>query len=136
MGYRDMSAGLATNQRIMWQAQASCPGKSCSPHEIALVFYNDTSGNLNLDYRGLRIIIDGSEHAWEDAERLTEPANYRVPKGEFTRVSVSAAVFKALANAQDVEVLFGKTATSVFSVSHSRRAEFRVLLEAMENPNG
>ena len=131
MGYRDMSAGLATNQRIMWQAQASCTGRDCIPSEINLVFFNDTSRNLNLDYRGLQIIVDGRAHSWEDVHRLEEPANYRVPHGEFTRVSLSPAVFMQLAEAQQVEVLFGETATSVFTVSHSRRADFRAFVAAM-----
>ncbi len=132
MGFRSMSGGLSANQRIMWQAQAVCTGESCTPDEVSLVFYNDTSKELNLDYRGLRIIIDGEEHSWQDSDRPVEQGFYRVPRGEFTRVSLLPSVFAELAAAQEVEVLFGQTSTSVFNSIHSGRAEFRALVEALD----
>lgn len=130
MGFRSMSGGLSANQRIMWQAQATCAGKSCSPDKVFLVFFNDTSKELNLDYRGLRIVIDGKEHSWQDSDRPLEQGFYRVPRGEFTRVALLPSVFAELAAAEEVEVLFGETATSSFNSIHSGRSEFRAMVEA------
>lgn len=132
MGFRSMSGGLSANQRIMWQAQAACTGESCTPDEVSLVFFNDTSKELNLDYRGLKIIIDGKEHSWQDSDRPVEQGFFRVPRGEFTRVSILPSVFAELASAEVVEVLFGETSTSVFNSIHSGRAEFRALAEAWD----
>ena len=129
MGFRSMSGGLSANQRIMWQAQAACAGDSCTPDEISLVFYNDTSKELNLDYQGLRIIIDGTEHSWKESNLPIEQGFFRVPRGEFTRVSLAPSVFVDLAEAKEVEVLFGETGTSSFNSIHSGRAEFRALVE-------
>lgn len=132
MGYRDMSGGLASNQRVMWRAAASCTGNDCIPDEVMLVFYNDTSRDLNLDYRRIQIVVDGVNHEWEDRSRLTERPEYRVPPGEFLRVSMARSSFVDLANADKVEVLMGETGTSVFRVSFDRRAKFRAFIDALE----
>ncbi len=131
MGYRDMSAGLASNQRVMWQALASCSGQDCTPDEVTLVFYNDTGKDLNLDYRRLQLIVDGITHDWQDHSRETEPAHYAVPPGEFIRVSLARAAFVRLARAQQVEILFGESGTSVFNVSFAHRAAFRAFAAAL-----
>lgn len=132
MGYRDMSAGLVVNQRIMWQALASCSGQDCTPEEVTLVFFNDTSEDLNLDYRRLQLIIDGITYDWQDLDLLLEPGYYtRVPSGEFFRVSLEREVFVQLAKAQEVAVLFGETGTTVVQVPYARRAGFRVFVEEL-----
>jgi len=131
MGYRDMSAGLASNQRVMWQALASCSGQDCTPDEVTLVFYNDTSRDLNLDYRRLQLKVDGITHDWQDLGRETEPAHYTVPPGEFLRVSLARAAFVSLARAQQVAVLLGESGTSVFNVSFAHRAGFRAFAAAL-----
>ncbi len=131
MGYRAMSAGLASNQRVMWQALASCSGQNCTPDEVTLAFYNDTSKDLNLDYRRLQLTVDGITHDWQDLGRETEPAHYTVPPGEFIRVSLARAAFVRLARAQQVEVLLGESGTSVFSVSFAHRAGFRAFAAAL-----
>ena len=131
MGYRDMRAGLASNQRVMWQALASCSGQACTPDEVTLVFYNDTSRDLNLDYRRLQLVVDGITHDWQDLGRETEPAHYAVPRGEFIRVSLAGGVFVRLAWSEQVEVRFGETGTSVFSVPYARRAGFRAFATAL-----
>ena len=131
LGYRDMSSGLVSNQRVMWQALASCSGKDCIPDEVTLAFFNDTSRDLNLDYRRLQVIVDGVSHDWRDLSRVTEPADYRVPQGEFLRVSLAGAAFVKVAHAQQVEVLFGETGTSTFTVSFGRRAGFRAFVEVV-----
>ena len=109
----------------MWQALASCSGQECTPAEVALVFYNDTSQDLNLDSSRLQLIVDGTAHDWKDLSRITEAPYYRVPPGEFVRVSLPQSAFVEFAKAQKVEVLFGETATSSFNVSFERRAQFR-----------
>jgi len=131
LGYRDMSAGLASNQRVMWQALASCSGQDCTPDEVTLAFYNDTSKDLNLDYRRLQLKVDGITHDWQDLGRETEPTHYTVPPGEFIRVSLARAAFVRLARAQQVEVLWGETGTSIFSVSFAQRAGFRAFAAAL-----
>lgn len=131
MGYRDMSGGLASNQRVMWRAMASCTGKDCTPDEVTLVFYNDTSRDLNLDYRRIQILVDDVHHEWEDQSRITERPEYRVPPGEFLRVSLAGSAFADLSRAQKVDVLMGETGTGVFRVSFDRRAKFRTFAEAL-----
>lgn len=131
MGYRNMSGGLASNQRVMWQAMGSCSGQNCIPGELELVFYNDTSKDLNLDSRRLQLIVDGTTHDWEDLTRTIEGGFYGVPPGEFIRVPLTGHDFVKLAQADKVEVLFGETGTSVFNVSFMRRAEFRAFAEVL-----
>ena len=131
MGYRDMSGGLAREQRVMWQALASCSGQGCIPEEIALAFYNDTSKNLNLDSRRVQLVVDGVTHDWQDLSRLMEAPHHIVPPGEFIRVSLPGSAFVNLAHAQKVEVLFGETGTSSFNVSFARRAKFRDFVEML-----
>lgn len=132
MGYRNMSGGLASNQRVMWQALGSCSGQNCTPGELELVFYNDTSKDLNLDSRRLQLIVDGTTaHDWEDLSRTIEAGHYGVPPGEFIRIPLAGDDFVKLAQAEKVEILFGETGTSVFSVSFMRRAEFREFAEEL-----
>ena len=131
MGYRDMSGGLASNQRVMWQAVASCSGEACTPEEVALVFYNDSNTDLNLDYRRLQLDFDGTSRDWEDLRLLDERVFYSVPRGEFIRVPLTGADFARMAMAKEVVVLFGRSGTSTFSVPLERRATFRVFAEEM-----
>ncbi len=125
MGYRDMSGGLASGQRVMWKALATCSGEGCIPEEVALVFYNDSNTDLNLDYRRLQLDFDGTSRVWEDLAKVDDRAAYAVPRGEFVRVSLSRDEFVRVSNARLVELHFGQTGTSVFSVSFERRASFR-----------
>ena len=131
MGYRSLSGGLTSDQRVMWQALASCSGRNCTPDEIAIAFFNDTSKDLNLDYRRLQMIVDGVTHDWQDLNRLADSGHNSVPPGEFVRVHLATSAFAKLAKAQKVEILFGETGTSVFTVSLKRRAEFQEFVEAL-----
>lgn len=128
LGYRDMSGGLASGQRVMWKAVASCSGEACTPEEVALVFYNDSDVDLNLDYRRLQIDFDGTSRDWEGLAEIDERAAYTVPRGEFLRIPVSSDDFVRMANASLVEIHFGKTGTSIFSVPFERRASFRTFV--------
>jgi hypothetical protein len=127
LGYREMDAGLAGGQRVMWQVLASCSGEGCRPDEVALVFYNDSDSDLNLDYRRLQLVVDGATHDWEDLGRINEPEIYAVPRGEFIRVPLSRADFVRMASAKDVAVLFGQAVS--FDSPFGRRAPFRVLAD-------
>lgn len=129
MGYRDMTAGLAYNQRVMWQALASCAGEECVPDEVWIAFFNDTSRDLNLDYRKLKLIVDKVTHEWEDESRVNDNPNSRVPPGEFVRISLSRADFMNLAIAKNVEVHMGESGSSVFRISFERRSDFRMFAE-------
>ncbi len=129
MGYRDMSGGLASNQRVMWQAVASCSGEACTPEEVALVFYNDSNTDLNLDYRRLQLDFDGTSRDWEGLGRFDERVFYSVPRGEFVRVPLTGADFARMATAKEVTVFFGRSGTSMFSVPLERRATFRAFAE-------
>ena len=131
MGYRAMSDGLASNQRVMWRAVASCSGEACTPDEVALVFYNDSNADLNLDYRRLQINFDGTSRHWEGLAPLDDQTAYRVPRGEFVRVPITSADFTRIAKATAVDVLFGLSGTSTFSVPFDRRASFRALATEM-----
>lgn len=125
LDYRDMSAGLAAGQRVMWQAVASCSGQACRPDEVALAFYNDSDSDLNLDYRRLRLVFDGTSHDWEDFGLVNEPEIYAVPRGEFIRVPLTSADFFRMATAKEVAILFGQTVA--FDSPFEKRAAFRVL---------
>ena len=131
IGNRDMSGGLVSNQRVMWQAVASCSGEACTPDEVALVFYNDSNYDLNLDYRRIQLNFDGTSRDWDDLGRLDNRAAYTVPRAEFVRVPLSSANFARVAHAGLVEILFGLSGTSLFSVSYERRASFRAFAEEM-----
>ena len=131
MGYRNMNSGLSSNQRVMWQAVASCSGESCTPGEVTLVFFNDTSQDLNIDSSRLQMIVDGTDHDWQDLSRLREVPYFTVPPGEFLRVSLPGGVFVEFAQAKKVELLFGETGTSTFNVSFERRAKFREFAEVL-----
>lgn len=129
MGYRDMSGGLAANQRVMWQAEAECEGEGCVPAEVEVAFFNDTSRGLNMDYRRVEFVIDGRSHSWK-APGAQDDVAYRVPAGEFWRIPLQSDLFVALATAKKVEILFGQSGTSKFAVSTSRRAAFKDFAES------
>lgn len=118
IGNRDMSGGLVSNQ----------------PRQIdeeELVFYNDSNYDLNLDYRRIQLNFDGTSRDWDDLGRLDNRAAYTVPRAEFVRVPLSSANFARVAHAGLVEILFGLSGTSLFSVSYERRASFRAFAEEM-----
>ena len=129
MGSQGMNVGLSSNQRVMWHAEAHCTGDGCRPETVELVFHNDSSTDLNLDYRSIRIEFDGLHQMWTD---LIPQDNifYTVPRGEFVRVLFPADLFAYLAAAQDVQISFGMSGGSVFVVSHDRREPFRALAHA------
>ncbi len=131
IGNRDMSGGLVSNQRVFWQAVASCSGEACTPDEVVLVFYNDSNYDLNLDYRRLQLNFDGTSRNWEDLARRDDQADYRLPRGEFVRVPLTNADFARMAHSGPVEILFGMSGASVFSVPYDRRASFRALAEEL-----
>jgi len=127
MDHVDLSGGLASNQRVMWRAMASCSGDGCTPNDVDLVFYNDADRGLNLDSRRVQIVFDGMTRDWEDLSRIEEPAAYSTPRGEFMRVSLSGLDFARMAEAREVEVILGMTGTTRLRVPHDRRNEFRAL---------
>ncbi len=129
LGVRDLSAGLASGQRVMWQAVASCQGASCQPDEVTLILFNDSSRDLNLDYRGLTITTDGVDTMWSDLAS-EDVLGFAVPRGEFLRVAVSAKYFVRIVEANQVEVSFGPAAGTQLNVPASRRAAFRTLAVA------
>lgn len=129
LGRSDMSAGLASGQRVLWRAEASCPGASCAPSEVDLVFFNDSSSDLNLDYRRLEIVSDGISGDWADLASEDVVA-FAVPRGEFLRVRIPADYFVRIAEAQDVAVSFGLTASTEFTVPFARRQILRDLMAA------
>lgn len=133
VGNVSMTSGLASGQRVMVQAFATCDGPGCSPSEIEVAFINDSSSDLNLDYRRVEIVAGGRKMEWEDAVRLTEPPHFSVPRGEFIRVPLSRADFRTLAEAADVEIIFGLTGTTPLRMPPDRRAPLRYLLDQMEN---
>ncbi len=129
MGYRDMSGGLASNQRVMWSAEASCAGEACTPDTVDLIFYNDSSGDLNFDFHRLWLIFDGTQREWEDLSRVENRTVFTVPRGVFTQVTLSGADFARMASSKTVEIHFGESGTSVFSIPLDRRAAFRAFVE-------
>lgn len=131
-GHRDMQGGLATNQRILWQAEAVCAGGiRCTPDVVEIVFFNDTNTVLNLDYRRLKLFFDGQTLDWYDESRDDESPYATTPKGEFMRITMSGLDFSAMAHAKNVEAHFGLTATSVFKIPPQRRDTFRRLAKTM-----
>lgn len=129
LGRSDMSAGLASGQRVLWRAEASCPGASCAPSEVDLVFFNDSSSDLNLDYRRLEIVSDGVSGNWADLAS-EDVVTFAVPKGEFLRVRIPADYFVRIAEAQDVAFFFGLTASTEFAAPFARRQILRELMAA------
>ncbi|MEM6645254.1 MAG: hypothetical protein AAF730_03285 [Bacteroidota bacterium] len=125
MGHRSMSDGLAGRQRVMWQAVAACEGDACVPDEVELIFVNSTSQDLNLDYRRLEMIVDGTAQEWIDPSSQAAPNFATVPTGEFLRVTLTRDDFVQFAEAEQVELRFGETGSSVFTVGPDRRAIFR-----------
>ena len=95
-----------------------------------MIFSNNTGKDLNLDYSRLQIDADGKTYDWTGADKLTDPAHYQVPAGEFTRVSLSTEAFIGLAHAAEVQVIFGETGTAVFRVPAARRTAFQSMAES------
>lgn len=126
-----MSGGLASGHRVMIQAFASCPGSECSPSEVEIAFFNDSSADLNLDYRRIAFEFVGGSMNWEDEGRETEPAYYSVPRGEFIRVPVSRGHFELMANSPRMEIIFGRTGTTVIRMPHARREPLREMADSM-----
>lgn len=129
MGSVGMAMGLASNQRIMWKAVASCTGYGCTPREVELILYNDSDRELNVDTRRLQISFDGTSRDWEDLSRIDEPAHFVVAHGEFFRVSLSGAEFVRMAKAEQVEVLLGQSGTQSIDITYGRRAAFRTFAQ-------
>ena len=130
-GNISMTGGLATGQRIMLQAFASCTGEACTPDEIDLAFFNDTSADLNFDYRRVSIEFDGREVEWEDLGRRTEPIFYSVPRGELLRVPISPNDFAAMVEADRVEIRFGISGGTVVRVPDGAREPLRAMADAI-----
>lgn len=126
-----MSAGLVTNQRVLWQVEAACAGVDCSPDVIEIAFFNDASTQLHLDYRRLQIFYDGKHLDWNDESRRNENAQTDVPRGEFMRITLSGADFAEVVHAKKVEFHFGLTGTSVFRVPAVRRVALQDLAKTM-----
>ena len=129
VGNLDLSAGLASGQRIVWQAVASCQGMPCLPEEVTLILFNDSSRDLNMDYRGITIAADGVETVWSDFTS-EDIATFAVPRGEFLRVNVAADHFLQIVEAREVAVSFGLTASTRVPVPRARREAFRQLAVA------
>ncbi len=127
VGNINMTSGLAGGQRVMMQAFATCRGEGCAPSVVEIAFFNDSSTDLNLDYRRLRIIFDDESREWEDTGRMAESPRSFVPRGEFIRVPLSRREFNDFASAREVEVEFGLTATNIFRLSSERRKPLRDL---------
>ncbi len=130
-GNISMSGGLASGHRVMMQAFASCDGRPCKPNEVELAFLNDSSADLNLDYRRIEIVFAGKRVHWEDYGRLNEPTHYSVPRGEFIRLPVNRGDFEMMARAPKVEIIFGLTGTTAIDVPFSRREPLRELAETI-----
>ena len=131
VGNINLSGGLTSGQRVMMRAFASCTGLNCKPGQVDVAFLNDSSADLNLDYRRIQLVFDGKTLDWEDPSRASEPTYYHVPRGEFIRVPMSAADFARLASADKVEVHFGLTLSTSLLMPHSTRAPLRDLAEAI-----
>lgn len=130
-GNISMSGGLASGHRVMMQAFAACDGAACKPDEVEIAFLNDSSADLNLDYRRIQIVFGGRSVEWEDHGRNTEPHYYVVPRGEFIRLPVSRGDFEAIASSPNVNIVFGLTGTTVLQVPFNRRAPLRELAETI-----
>lgn len=131
MGSPGMSGGLASDQRVTWQAIARCAGENCIPPYVEIIFLNEGTGELNLDSRRVQLNYDGIERSWEDLSRTIEPPHYSVPRGEFSRISLDTAEFARMAGAGRVEVIFGLTGTTGIIVPYERREAFRSLAELL-----
>ena len=129
VGNINMSGGLASGQRVMMRAYASCIGEGCKPSQVEAAFLNDSSADLNLDYRRIQLVFDGRTLDWEDSSRIHEPTYYHVPRGEFIRIPMSVADFSRLASANNVQVHFGLTLTTMLQMPHDRRAPLRAMAE-------
>jgi hypothetical protein len=132
VGNIGMSGGLTSGQRVMMKAFASCAGKGCQPEQVELVFLNDSSSDLNLDYRRLEIVFRGKSLNWEDRSRVHEPTYYLVPRGEFTRVPLSWSDFTGMASAPEVDIFFGLTGSTQMRMPFDRRAGLREMADAMK----
>lgn len=133
VGNIDASAGLVSGQRVSMQAIASCTGQDCRAPQVELSFLNDTSRDMSLDYRRVQIRFDAKKLEWEDPARQYEPAHYMLPRGEFIRVPIPWSDFKQMANAEDVQVIFGLTGTRSLSIPHVRLAPLRQLLDEVNS---
>jgi hypothetical protein len=103
------------------------------PDQIEIAFFNDSSADLNLDYRRIEVVFGQRRLEWEDSGRRTEPAYYAVPRGEFIRIPISRSDFAAMASAPRVEILFGTTGTTMLRVPHGSREPLRELAEAISH---
>lgn len=130
-GHVGQSGGLVTNQRVMWLAEASCLGTGCTPDDVEIAFINDATTQLNLDYRRIQMVFNDQTLNWSDESRRIEPAHSGVPRGEFMRITLSAADFATMVRATDVAVFFGQSGTSTFQVPTAHRTTFQALAEAM-----
>jgi hypothetical protein len=125
MGSLGMAQGLASGQRIMWQARASCAGRGCTPREVELILYNEGDHQLNVDTRRLQLNYDGASQDWEDLSRVAEPAYFNAARGEFFRTAMDGGEFARMAAAAQVEALFGQSGTQAITISYERRSAFR-----------
>lgn len=128
VGNVNMTSGLVGGQRVMMQAFASCEGRVCAPSTVDVAFFNDSSADVNLDYRRIEIVIDGRSLEWEDEGRRHESPWYIVPRGEFIRVPLSQSEFERLASGREVQVIFGLTGTSVLRMPPERREPLREMV--------
>jgi hypothetical protein len=132
VGNIGMSGGLTSGQRVMMKAFASCAGRGCKPEQVEIVFLNDSSSDLNLDYRRVQIVFRGNSLDWEDRSRVHEPLYYHVPRGEFTRVPLSWVDFVGMATAPDVDIFFGLTGATHLRMPIDRREGLRELVHAID----
>ena len=130
-GNIDMTGGLASGHRVMMQAFATCDGNACVPDQVEIAFFNDSSADLNLDYRRIEIVFGPRRLEWEDPGQRTESAYFGVPRGEFIRIPISRSDFAAMASAPRVEILFGTTGGTTLRVPHGSREPLRELAEAI-----
>lgn len=136
VGNVNMTSGLAGGQRLMMQAFASCEGPACRPSTVELAFFNDSSADLNLDYRRIELVVDGRSMDWEDLGRFDESPHYFVPRGEFIRVPLSRGDFERFAGAAEVRVIFGLTGTSTFRMPYERREPLREMAANLQATGG
>lgn len=128
VGHVDMRSGLVGGQRVMAQAFASCIGQGCVPSEVDLAFFNDSSADLNLDYRRVQLDFDGESMEWEDPSRIHESPRGLVPRGEFMRVPLSRTEFERFVTARQVAITFGLTGTAMFRMPLERREPLRAFV--------
>jgi len=121
------NAGLTNVNEIAMRAIASCTGEGCKPESVTLALQNRSGIYMETRFRDIELTVDGRVQEWQDAA-IHDPNQTAARAGEFLQFEVSPALFRQIAQGQDVRMRLGSTN---YRLVHGRRATFRQMAEEM-----